>query len=136
MTSAADFRLISWKNALGLGAVVVGVMIPVGLRYWFNKELVDVAGVEQADAEAAVRDDEEINRMRMEEGDGDSDQVLAVGPRSLSNKQKGRLVDVDDDDDDDFFDDDEDEDIILEAGPAIASKQLKDDTETSVITVL
>lgn len=135
MTSAADFRLISWKNALGLGAVVVGVMIPVGLRYWFNRELVDVAGVEQADAEAAVRDEEEINRMRMEEGDGDSDQVLAVGPRSLSNKQKGRLVDVDDDEDD-FFDDDEDEDIILEAGPAIAPKQLKDETETSIITVL
>jgi len=33
MTSADDFHLITWRNFFGLAAVVVGVMIPVGLRY-------------------------------------------------------------------------------------------------------
>ncbi|KAF7330426.1 hypothetical protein MVEN_02481400 [Mycena venus] len=37
MTSSDDFHLISWRNFFGLSAVVVGVMIPVGLRYWFGK---------------------------------------------------------------------------------------------------
>ncbi|TFK18128.1 hypothetical protein FA15DRAFT_571351, partial [Coprinopsis marcescibilis] len=36
MTSANDFHLISLKNFFGLAAIVIGVMIPVGLRYWFK----------------------------------------------------------------------------------------------------
>ncbi|KIO34304.1 hypothetical protein M407DRAFT_240633 [Tulasnella calospora MUT 4182] len=55
MTSAADFHLISWRNFLGLSAVVVAVMIPVGIRWYFRKELQTVAEVE---AEAALESEE------------------------------------------------------------------------------
>lgn len=55
MTSAADFHLISWRNFLGLSAVVVAVMIPVGIRWYFRKELQSVAEVE---AEAALESEE------------------------------------------------------------------------------
>jgi len=119
MTSADDFHLISWRNFLGLSAVVVGVLIPVGLRYYFKRELASVQEVEQS-----ADDDQE-----REEG---SDQILAVGP---SKKSKiSRLVLVDDDETDDFledYEDDDDEDIILEAGPAIVMKTPTVDTPSS-----
>jgi len=38
MSSAADFHLVSWKNFLTLAAIVVGVMLPVGLRYWLKEQ--------------------------------------------------------------------------------------------------
>ncbi|OBZ72671.1 Transmembrane protein 41B [Grifola frondosa] len=76
MTSADDFHLISWKNFLGLSAVVVGVMIPVGLRYYFKRELESVADAE-ADASAAV----ETETL-------DGDRVLAEGPRVAAGKGK------------------------------------------------
>jgi uncharacterized membrane protein YdjX (TVP38/TMEM64 family) len=50
MTSVDDFHLISWQNFFGLAAVVVGVLIPVGLRYYFREEAQVVAETE-ADAE-------------------------------------------------------------------------------------
>ncbi|KAG8907996.1 hypothetical protein FRB99_001162 [Tulasnella sp. 403] len=50
MTSAADFHLISWRNFFGLSAVVVAVLIPVGIRWFFRKEIDSVAEVE-AEAE-------------------------------------------------------------------------------------
>ncbi|KAG8983906.1 hypothetical protein FRB90_005661 [Tulasnella sp. 427] len=55
MTSAADFHLISWRNFFGLSAVVVAVMIPVGIRWYFRGELQSVAQVE---AEAALDSEE------------------------------------------------------------------------------
>ena len=106
MTSADDFHLISWRNFLGLSAVVIGVLIPVGLRYYFKREL---ASVQDGGTEG------------VEEGD----QILAVGPRAPpKNKKSSQLVLMDEDDTDDFLDDEdeEDEDIILEAGPAIVIK--------------
>lgn len=111
MTSADDFHLISWRNFLGLSAVVIGVLIPVGLRYYFKRELASVQDVGSEGLEEA------------EEGD----QILAVGPRAPPKKFKknSQLVLMDEDDTDDFLDDDEDEedeDIILEAGPAIVIK--------------
>lgn len=111
MTSADDFHLISWRNFLGLSAVVIGVLIPVGLRYYFKRELASVQDVGSEGLEEA------------EEGD----QILAVGPRTPPKKFKknSQLVLMDEDDTDDFLDDDEDEedeDIILEAGPAIVIK--------------
>ena len=111
MTSADDFHLISWRNFLGLSAVVIGVLIPVGLRYYFKRELASVQDVGSEGLEEA------------EEGD----QILAVGPRIPPKKFKknSQLVLMDEDDTDDFLDDDEDEedeDIILEAGPAIVIK--------------
>jgi uncharacterized membrane protein YdjX (TVP38/TMEM64 family) len=116
MTSAEDFHLISWRNFLGLSAVVVGVLIPVGLRYFFKRELDSVSDVEQAD-------DSEVR-----EAD-DEDQILAVGPRAGENKGKTQQLVVLDDDDtlDDFFDDDTDSDIILESGPTPVYKDDDDD---------
>jgi uncharacterized membrane protein YdjX (TVP38/TMEM64 family) len=113
MTSADDFHLISWRNFLGLSAVVVGVLIPVGLRYYFKRELASVQDIEEP-----TDDDLE----REEEG---GDQILAVGPRGPVKKNKNQLVFIDDEETDDFledYEDDEDEDIILEAGPAIVMK--------------
>lgn len=39
MTSAEDFHLISWRNFGLLSAVVVAVLIPVGLRWSWKREL-------------------------------------------------------------------------------------------------
>lgn len=112
MSSADDFHLISWRNFLGLSAVVIGVLIPVGLRYFFKREL---ASVQEVDETEELLDDDEEGQ----------DQILAVGPRARAKYAKNsRLVLMDDDDSADFLEDeeDEDEDIILEAGPAIVVK--------------
>ncbi len=103
MTSADDFHLISWKNFFGLSAVVVGVMIPVGLRYWFRQE-----------AEAVA---EETQSQTTE--DEDEDRILAVGPNAPSKAKDVSARLLVHDDEYDAFDDDDDDDIILEAGPAI-----------------
>jgi uncharacterized membrane protein YdjX (TVP38/TMEM64 family) len=123
MTSADDFHLISWRNFLGLSAVVVGVLIPVGLRYYFKRELASVREVEEpADG-----------NLELEEEGGD--RILAVGPRPAGKQGKNtQLVLMDDDETDDFledFDEDEDEDIILEAGPAIVMKSPTNDSSPS-----
>lgn len=122
MTSADDFHLISWRNFLGLSAVVVGVLIPVGLRYFFGREL------------ASVQDVENTGEGEAEEEDAEGDQILAVGPRAAHAKyaKNSRLVLIDDDETDEFVeyeDEEEDEDIILEAGPALVAKP--DDTASS-----
>lgn len=51
MTSAKDFRLISVKNALGLGGIVVAVLIPVGMRWYWAA---DLSAIEAAEREAEV----------------------------------------------------------------------------------
>src|SRR2546421_5504085 len=43
MTSPEDFHLVSWRNFGLLSAVVVAVLIPVGLRWSWKRELGDVA---------------------------------------------------------------------------------------------
>ncbi|KAK7032987.1 hypothetical protein R3P38DRAFT_2920002 [Favolaschia claudopus] len=114
MTSSADFHLISWRNFFGLSAVVVGAMIPVGMRYWFRKRGTVV------DAEEEEEDSEEtapLNRQEAEEEeDEEEDVILAVGPPAAEivpkPGERGFL-----DDEDEYEDDDED--VILEAGPAI-----------------
>lgn len=111
MTSPADFHLISWKNFFFLSAVVLGAMIPVGLRYFFKRELASVADVEAAAEEAEELENE------------NNDTILAQGP--LVNPAKGKttqLIMLSDDEDDLFSDDDSDEDIVLEAGPALVVK--------------
>lgn len=114
MTSSKDFHLISWKNFFLLATIVAGVLIPVGLRYFFRKELQEVAEAEH---------EEEVGAISLP---GD-DIILAQGPPSAANKGKssGKLVLLPDSDSDaEFSDGDEvEEDIILEAGPAIAPKQ-------------
>lgn len=113
MTSADDFHLISWRNFLGLSAVVVGVLIPVGLRYFFGRELASVQAVE------------DVGEGEAEEEAGE-DQILAMGPRAAPKYARdSRLVLIDDDEAEEFAeyeDQDEDEDIILEAGPALVLK--------------
>lgn len=112
MTSAEDFHLISWRNFLGLSAVVVGVLIPVGLRYYFKRELASVQSVEGQEVD---------NLEEVESGD----QILAVGPRWPVKKNNTQLVLMEDDETDGLledYDDDDDDDIILEAGPAIVVK--------------
>lgn len=118
MTSAADFHLISWRNGLGLSAVVVGVLIPVGLRFVLSRRVGAIALPE-------------------DEGEGDNttddgDQVLAQGPLSNGADGKGKapapllvlLSDSEDEDLDDTLDEEEDE-IILASGPTIADSDNK-----------
>ena len=93
MTSADDFHLISWRNFFGLAAVVVGVMIPVGLRYWFRRE-----------ADSITEDESEVLDGESEE----SDRILAIGPRRLIGKKALYHFESEEDDDGD---------VILEAGP-------------------
>ncbi|KJA23008.1 hypothetical protein HYPSUDRAFT_66722 [Hypholoma sublateritium FD-334 SS-4] len=107
MTSADDFHLISWRNFFGLAAVVVGVMIPVGLRYWFRGEVANVA--------------EEDEDEPLEPGDLESegeDRLLAAGPRQIAKKPAERGNDSE-------YSSDDDDDVILEAGPSIFAKDVQ-----------
>jgi uncharacterized membrane protein YdjX (TVP38/TMEM64 family) len=108
MTSADDFHLISWRNFLGLAAVVIGVMIPVGLRYWFKREVYNVQ-----EEEEDISDEPEVDP---EEGD----RLLAIGPRVVPKRKDMS------DDEDEYDEIEDDEDIILEAGPAIPSRMKRD----------
>ncbi len=88
MTSARDFKLVSWRNFLGLSAIVVGVLIPVGLRYYWRDELDSVA---QAEREAE------------EQGLALEDVIVESGPTPLGKGKKvtaSRLVLLDDSDSD------------------------------------
>ena len=108
MTSADDFHLISWRNFFGLAAVVVGVMIPVGLRYWFRREV------------DSVVEDEMEDELSQDEADEGRDRILAVGPVQVAKKARTLQERFrDDDDDDESSEDDDDGDVILEAGPTI-----------------
>lgn len=61
MSSAKDFKLISWKNGLGLSGIVVAVLIPVGIRYYFRSDIASIQEVER------------------EEEDGNDDNGAVVG---------------------------------------------------------
>ena len=108
MTSAADFHLISWRNFLTLAAVVVGAMIPVGIRYVFAREAADVG------------DEEPIVVL-----EGVDDTILAQGPPVsplVKNKQVKSLL-IHPEDDEEYEEEvSSDEDVILEAGPALVIK--------------
>jgi uncharacterized membrane protein YdjX (TVP38/TMEM64 family) len=113
MTSAADFHLISWRNFLTLAAVVVGAMIPVGIRYVFAREVADVG-------------DEEPHVVL----EGEDDAILAHGPplsplAKSKQVQRPLLVRPEHDEEvlfGDETDDEEDSDVILEEGPALVIK--------------
>ncbi|KAG6873245.1 hypothetical protein C0995_001265 [Termitomyces sp. Mi166 len=110
MTSADDFHLISWRNFFGLAAIVIGVMIPVGLRYWFRKEVNNVVEEEE------TSEGEPVVQLDDEEG---GDTVLAVGPPPVVKKINSVNVLAVNGDDDDYDDTDSDGDVILECGPPI-----------------
>ena len=120
MTSADDFHLVSWRNFLGLAAIVVGVMIPVGLRYWFRGQVQSVAEIEEEEEEEGTQ----VDGAAVVLGE-DGDRILAVGPPRVGKKVNGLRVLVPDEgasDDDEYDYDDNDDDVILEAGPAIHAK--------------
>ncbi|THH23213.1 hypothetical protein EUX98_g7965 [Antrodiella citrinella] len=110
MTSVSDFHLISWKNFFLLSAVVVGVMIPVGMRYYFKRELASVADVE-AEAEAIQAEE-------------NGDTILEEGPRAMDSRKgkTAQLIMLEDDDSDEYSIEGSEEDVILEAGPALVIK--------------
>ncbi|KAJ4495139.1 hypothetical protein C8J55DRAFT_414930 [Lentinula edodes] len=137
MTSADDFHLISWKNFLGLSAIVVGVMIPVGLRYWFKRGGV-TADIEEQDEDAPISAMAPTPRSAAngavflyDEDEEEEDQILAAGATRLANKSKDAdsrtqlLASEDDIDEDDYTSEDDDGDIILEAGPSLNESELK-----------
>jgi hypothetical protein len=110
MTSAADFHLVSWRNFFLLSAVVVGVLIPVGMRYYFKREIALVADVEQGELEEEFIEENE-------------DHTLAVGPRAQVKKSRAaRLVELSDEETEVYSEDEDEDDVILEAGPAIVIK--------------
>ncbi|KAF9650201.1 hypothetical protein BDM02DRAFT_3093465 [Thelephora ganbajun] len=104
MTSADDFHLLSWRNFLLLSSVVVGVLIPVGLRYYLRR------GVGSVDDIEAVS-----------EGDQVEDRILAQGPPGPVGKGKPTHIIYRDESESEDEDEDE-EDIILEAGPVVITK--------------
>jgi len=109
MTSADDFHLISWRNFFGLAAVALGVMIPVGLRYWFRRQVENAVEEDQGDEEAS--------------NDGE-DRIIAMGPPGVSPNKKlterqSLLAAVSNYSTDS---EDSDGDVILEAGPSIFDK--------------
>ncbi|KAF8515389.1 oxalate transporter [Hysterangium stoloniferum] len=91
MTSAADFHLISWRNFFGLALIVVAVLIPVGLRFIWKKELRSIA-----ETDAPVPGDEqpvEAPLIDFTEDDEDyEDVILQAGP-TVVNKGKQLTTD-------------------------------------------
>lgn len=55
MTSADDFKILSPRNVLGMAAVIVAVLIPVGLKRVFRTDLSDLG--EEAEEALEVLDD-------------------------------------------------------------------------------
>ncbi|KAJ7573923.1 hypothetical protein C8J56DRAFT_803763 [Mycena floridula] len=118
MTSADDFHLISWKNFFGLAAIVVGVLIPVGLRYWFGRRVGPVVEPELVNEYQHIESEEDVTGF-------EEDRILAVGPDvPFTVKHDSRNPRLNDQDGYDYSDEeDDDQDVILEAGPAIVRKQ-------------
>jgi len=56
MTSAADFHILSLRNILGLGAVIVAVLIPVGLKRIFKQDLGELG-----EAEATIEEQNAVD---------------------------------------------------------------------------
>ncbi|EIW72098.1 hypothetical protein TREMEDRAFT_58251 [Tremella mesenterica DSM 1558] len=110
MTSADDFHILSVRNVLGLCAVVVAVLIPVGLKRIFRKDLGDLDESEQIDSVLPVSPPPAVNYIQpIQIIDGrqvryqavDSGLVLAgpsQGDGNLDtgkiNKGKGRAVEI------------------------------------------
>ena len=102
MTSADDFHLLSWRNFLLLSSVVVGVLIPVGLRYYLRR---GVGSIDDIEAVVGV--------------DQAEDRLLARGPpESVGKGKPTQLINEDESDSGSEGEDD----IILEAGPVIIIK--------------
>lgn len=123
MTSAADFKLISWKNGLGLSAVVIGVLIPVGLRYALSRRVGPIALPEDDDS-AEVNEAGEPNVLIGSGATfvpGDAKGKATTKPPLLillsDSEDEGTEL-ADEDSDSDLLEEEEDE--ILMKGPPLA----------------
>lgn len=130
MTSAKDFHLLSWRNFLGLSAIVVGVLIPVGLRYYFKGAVADVTDTEEMAGDVERMLDDEESGLRPE------DPILAEGAVAAVKRNRAAaaqlvLLDDDEDDEDEGGMEAEDGDVILEAGPAIVVKAREEGVASS-----
>ncbi|WVQ84413.1 hypothetical protein IAT38_006565 [Cryptococcus sp. DSM 104549] len=97
MTSAADFHILSLRNILGLCAVVVAVLIPVGLKRVFRKDLGDLGEAEEVFQEGS-RGERDIDVPPVGQRGGvsyhaiDSGVVLAVPSRGDGIDMRTKLV--------------------------------------------
>lgn len=102
MTSARDFKLISWRNGLGLSGIVVAVLIPVGIRHYFRSDIAAIEDVEREDGDEIESPDGVRGGHEMPlEGVN----VQSGGPpRSPVNARQatGTLILLDDDDDEEM----------------------------------
>ncbi|TKY88113.1 hypothetical protein EX895_002823 [Sporisorium graminicola] len=81
MTSADDFGLLSWRNAVLLGGVCVAVLIPVAVKRWGKGK--------------GLEGDDERGQVYLEEGEGEED------AQRLPDSFRRNLVAFNDSDDDD-----------------------------------
>jgi uncharacterized membrane protein YdjX (TVP38/TMEM64 family) len=116
MTSAKDFHLISWRNFFGLAAVVVGVLIPVGFRFYFKNEASAVEDTEVAAERRGLLADEESQIH------GEDALVVAGPPASHKGKKPKVTFAPLSDDEDEMSDLEDDEDVVLEVGPSVPDK--------------
>ncbi|OWZ67408.1 hypothetical protein AYX15_01553 [Cryptococcus neoformans] len=97
MTSAADFHILSLRNILGLSAVIIAVLIPVGLKRIFKKDLGDLGEAEEALA-STRGGDREINVPAVGQSHGrmyhaiDSGVVLATPSKGNGMDMRRKLV--------------------------------------------
>lgn len=123
MTSAEDFKILSPRNILGMAAVIVAVLIPVGLKRVFKTDFGDLSdqpeavALDTADAQAVEFDEHGLPKRTAtdagvtlagpSQGEPENEDSVASGRRSIlppmpgtRGKGKGRaiLIDVVDDD--------------------------------------
>ena len=129
MTSAADFHLLSARNIFGLIGVVVAVLIPVGLKRIFKKDLGDLAeaesAIEEVPSDATTIDVPSVGDGRPRRYQAVDSGVILAGPSqgdgSLNTtpvgkgKGKARTVEIiadirEEEEEDEDADEDEDED--------------------------
>ena len=134
MTSAADFHLLSLRNVLGLIAVVVAVLIPVGLKRVFKKDLgelgeaeeaieevsPDSASVEVPAVDGTARRYQAVDSGVVLAGPSRGDDSLDTGKRPRSAKGKGRALEIiaDVNEDEEHGEVDEDEQQVFYTQPA------------------
>jgi len=129
MTSPADFHLISWRNFFGLSAVVVAVLIPVGIRYYFRGEIESVAAVEaEAQQDGEEEQEADINKGKglppgplFFESDDEDAYILGDNEVIVSSDVKGKGVDRRD-----WLMDDSDGDEPLGPPPPISPRSSSD----------
>ena len=112
MTSPSDFHLFSLRNALGLGAIILGALVPVGLRYVLKRR----TGIS---LDAVTSEDELLV-------DENGDRIVSQGSNPnggskykpfSAESQLILLSDSESEDEVDLLDEEDDE--IVEAGPAL-----------------